>query len=69
MSLHAYMLIADNNNCSSIQVGGSKNKIPKTEEIQSLEYRYRVELEAVSDWENVSTHTEPDPQIEHAGES
>ena len=32
-----------------IQVGGSgKIKIPKTEEIQSLEYRFRAESEAES---------------------
>lgn len=31
-----------------IQVGGSKIKIPKTEEIQSLEYKFRAESEAGS---------------------
>lgn len=35
-----------------VQVGGSgKNKVPKTEEIQSFEYKSRVEIDGVSEWE------------------
>lgn len=35
-----------------MQVGGSgKNKIPKTEEIQSMEYKFRAESATVSEWE------------------
>lgn len=31
--------------------GSGKAKVPKTEEIQSLEYRFRIESEAGSEWE------------------
>ena len=32
-----------------LQVGGSTKKIPKTEEIQSVEYRFRIDLETGSE--------------------
>ena len=32
-----------------LQVGGSTKKIPKTEEIQSIEYQFRVDLETGSE--------------------
>ena len=42
--------------CVCVQVGRSgKNIVPKTEEIQSIDYQFRVESEVTFEWEDTNS--------------
>ena len=46
-----------------MQVGGSgRNKLPKTEEIQCLEYKFRTDSQADSGWEDEPPEASPADQ-------